>query len=204
MAIGVGRAKRTQFNWVITGAAALVSVALNLLLVPDYGMIGSAIAAVDGLHGDVPRDDLVRAAGLPDARTSGAACSPPQASAVALTLAGKLLDVPLAVAIALVAAYPLALLCSASSSRRSGSGCEQSCHVHDRDPGEEAADRVAGAEPGRVAARDVTGDLGDDLEGGAGSRAEEERSEDVVRGEAAEPRAEDRRRTGDQRQRHQP
>src|ERR671910_2573817 len=45
MAIGVGRAKRTQFNWVITGAAALVSVALNLALVPDHGMIGSAIAA---------------------------------------------------------------------------------------------------------------------------------------------------------------
>ena len=30
MAIGVGRAKRTQFNWVIAGGAALVSVALNL------------------------------------------------------------------------------------------------------------------------------------------------------------------------------
>ncbi len=45
MAIGVGRAKKTQFNWVITGAAALVSVALNLALVPDYGMMGSAVAA---------------------------------------------------------------------------------------------------------------------------------------------------------------
>ena len=37
MAIGVGRTKRTQFNWVITGGAALVSVALNLLLVPGAG-----------------------------------------------------------------------------------------------------------------------------------------------------------------------
>ena len=45
MAIGVGRAKRTQFNWVITGGAALISIGLNLLLVPDHGMIGSAVAA---------------------------------------------------------------------------------------------------------------------------------------------------------------
>ena len=44
MAIGVGRAKRTQFNWVIAGVGALVSVALNLLLVPEHGMIGSAVA----------------------------------------------------------------------------------------------------------------------------------------------------------------
>ena len=46
MAIGVGRAKRTQFNWLITGAAAAVNVALNLLLIPRYGMIGAALATV--------------------------------------------------------------------------------------------------------------------------------------------------------------
>ena len=61
------------------------------------------------LHRDVPRHDLVCAARLPDAvpvaprRTAAAA-------AVALTVAGKLLDVPLALAIVLVAAYPVALL----------------------------------------------------------------------------------------------
>src|SRR5215210_443853 len=46
MAIGVGRAKRTQFNWVITGLAALVNVALNLILIPPYGIMGAAVATV--------------------------------------------------------------------------------------------------------------------------------------------------------------
>ncbi len=46
IAIGVGRARRTQFNWVITGVAALVNVALNLILIPPYGMMGAAIATV--------------------------------------------------------------------------------------------------------------------------------------------------------------
>jgi O-antigen/teichoic acid export membrane protein len=46
MAIGVGRAKRTQFNWVITGVAAVVNVALNLVLIPRYGMMGAAVATV--------------------------------------------------------------------------------------------------------------------------------------------------------------
>jgi O-antigen/teichoic acid export membrane protein len=44
LAIGVGRARRTQFNWVVTGAAALVNVALNLALIPPYGMMGAAIS----------------------------------------------------------------------------------------------------------------------------------------------------------------
>ena len=42
MAIGVGRAKHTQFNWVVTGLAAALNVGLNLALVPAYGMIGAA------------------------------------------------------------------------------------------------------------------------------------------------------------------
>ncbi len=46
IAIGVGRAKRTQFNWVVTGAAAAVNVALNLLLIPPYGMMGAAVATI--------------------------------------------------------------------------------------------------------------------------------------------------------------
>src|SRR5215210_5493784 len=46
MAIGVGRAKRTQFNWVITGFAAVVNVALNLILIPPYGIMGAAVATV--------------------------------------------------------------------------------------------------------------------------------------------------------------
>ena len=46
VSIGIGRLKRTQFNWAITGAAAALSVALNLLLIPQYGIRGAAAASV--------------------------------------------------------------------------------------------------------------------------------------------------------------
>jgi O-antigen/teichoic acid export membrane protein len=46
VSIGIGRLKRTQFNWVITGSAAAVDVALNLLLIPPYGIRGAAAAAL--------------------------------------------------------------------------------------------------------------------------------------------------------------
>ena len=46
VAIGVGRVRRTQFNWVVTGIAALVNIALNVVLIPPYGMMGAAIATV--------------------------------------------------------------------------------------------------------------------------------------------------------------
>ncbi|MDX6397896.1 MAG: hypothetical protein QOJ43_1304 [Gaiellaceae bacterium] len=109
MAIGVGRAKRTQFNWVIAGAAALVSIALNLALVPEYGMIGSATAAVAAYSVMFLAMTWYAQRVFPTPyqwrRVATAA-----GAAVALTVAGKLLDVPLAIAIALVAAYPLALL----------------------------------------------------------------------------------------------
>ena len=109
MAIGVGRTKRTQFNWVITGAAALISISLNLLLVPDYGMMGSAIAAAVAFTamflGMTWYAQRVFPTPYQWRRVVTAA-----AAAVALTVAGKLLDVPLAAAIALIAAYPLALL----------------------------------------------------------------------------------------------
>jgi O-antigen/teichoic acid export membrane protein len=109
MAIGVGRAKRTQFNWVIAGGAALVSAALNLALVPAYGMIGSAIAAVAAYSamflGMTWYAQRVFPTPYQWRRVATAA-----GAALALTLVGKLLDLPLAAAIGLVAAYPLSLL----------------------------------------------------------------------------------------------
>jgi O-antigen/teichoic acid export membrane protein len=44
--IGTGRARRTQVNWVVTGAAAVLNVALNLALIPAYGRIGAAVATL--------------------------------------------------------------------------------------------------------------------------------------------------------------
>ncbi len=46
LAIGIGRARRTQFNWIVTGAAAILNIALNLVLIPPYGMMGAAISTV--------------------------------------------------------------------------------------------------------------------------------------------------------------
>jgi O-antigen/teichoic acid export membrane protein len=108
MAIGVGRARRTQMNWAITGLAALVNVALNLLLIPEYGMMGAAAATV------------VAYAVMFVAMTWYAQRVFPTpyqwrrvvtavAAAVALLLVGKAVG-GLAVALALSLAYPLVLL----------------------------------------------------------------------------------------------
>ena len=128
IAIGVGRAKRTKFNWVITGAAALLSVVLNLLLVPRYELIGSGIAAASAYTamflGMCWYAQRVYPTPYQWRRVATAA-----GTAVTLTVLGKLLDVPLAVALALVASYPLVLLAlgfslpaerAAILSRRSG------------------------------------------------------------------------------------
>jgi O-antigen/teichoic acid export membrane protein len=44
LAIGIGRARRTQFNWIVSGAAAALNVGLNFVLIPRYGMMGAAVS----------------------------------------------------------------------------------------------------------------------------------------------------------------
>ena len=109
MAIGVGRAKRTQFNWVITGSAALISVALNLLLVPRYELIGSGIAAA-GAYSAMFLGMCWYAQRVYPTPYQWRRVATAAGAAVGLTVLGKLLDVPLGVALALVAVYPLALM----------------------------------------------------------------------------------------------
>jgi O-antigen/teichoic acid export membrane protein len=46
LAIGSGRARRTQLNWIVTGVGAAVNVGLIVLLVPRWGMVGAAIATL--------------------------------------------------------------------------------------------------------------------------------------------------------------
>src|SRR5581483_6167618 len=46
LAIGSGRARRTQLNWVVTGVGAAVNVGLNFWLIPAYGMVGAAISTL--------------------------------------------------------------------------------------------------------------------------------------------------------------
>ena len=67
MVIGVGQARRTQFNWVVTGAAAIVNVALNLILIPQVRDDGRHGGDDRGVRDDVRRDDVVGAADLPGA-----------------------------------------------------------------------------------------------------------------------------------------
>lgn len=109
VSIGVGRARRTGMNWAVTGAAAVVNVALNLILVPPYGMRGSAAATVASFAVlfvlMVWRAQQVFPVDYQWRRVVTAL-----GAAVALTVGGKLLDVPLAGAIALALAYPLVLL----------------------------------------------------------------------------------------------
>jgi O-antigen/teichoic acid export membrane protein len=46
LAIGIGRTRQTQFNWVVTGTAAAVNIALNFALIPPYGMMGAAVSTL--------------------------------------------------------------------------------------------------------------------------------------------------------------
>jgi O-antigen/teichoic acid export membrane protein len=108
VSIALGREKRTQFNWIATGAGAAVSVVLNLLLIPPYGIVGAGIANLCAFTVMF----LVitwwsqRVFWVPyQWRRVGMVVG----AAVGLTVLGKALDVPLAAAIALVAVYPLVL-----------------------------------------------------------------------------------------------
>jgi O-antigen/teichoic acid export membrane protein len=108
LAIGSGRARRTQLNWVVTGTGAAVNIGLNFWLVPAYGMVGAAIAtaisyvvlfvgmalyaqSVYPVHYQWRR--VVTCVG----------------AAVALTVAARVPDLPLAPSLVIVAAYPLGL-----------------------------------------------------------------------------------------------
>jgi len=46
LAIGSGRARRTQLNWVVTGVGAAANIALNFWLIPTWGFVGAAISTL--------------------------------------------------------------------------------------------------------------------------------------------------------------
>ena len=109
LAIGVGRARRTQFNWVVTGAAAAVNVALNLILIPRYGMMGAAVATIAAyatmFAGMAWWAQRIYPVPYQWRRVLTAA-----GAGIALVVAGKLVGGGLAVALALGLAYPIVLL----------------------------------------------------------------------------------------------
>jgi O-antigen/teichoic acid export membrane protein len=107
LAIGIGRTRQTQFNWLVSGFAAVVNVVLNVILIPPYGMIGAAIATLAAyvalFLGMWLRSRRVYAVPYQWRRILTLA-----AVAVALTVLGRELG-SLPVAIALTLVYPLVL-----------------------------------------------------------------------------------------------
>ncbi len=109
LAIGIGRARRTQFNWIITGVAAAINVALNLVLIPPYGMMGAAIATVAAYVALFVGMTLnaQRVWPVPYQWRRVATLT---AVAVGLLVLGKALHASLPLALVLCAVYPVALL----------------------------------------------------------------------------------------------
>ncbi len=109
VAIGVGRARRTQFNWVITGIAAALNVTLNLALIPRYGMMGAAAATV-AAYGLMFVAMSWWAGHVYPVPYQWRRVATALGAGVGLAAVGELLDVPLGGAIALTLAYPVVLL----------------------------------------------------------------------------------------------
>ena len=107
--IGVGRARQTRFNWVVTGAGALVNVVLCLLLIPPFGMFGAAAASI-AAFAVMFAGMTWRAQHLFPVPYQWRRVATIGTVAVGLTVLADVLDPPLAGAIALVLAFPLLLL----------------------------------------------------------------------------------------------
>ena len=108
LAIGSGRARKTQLNWVVTGVGAAVNVAFCIWLIPRYGMVGAAVATavayVTLFLGMTLYAQRVYPVSYQWRRVVIAV-----GVGVALTIAARVPDLPLAPSILLVAVYPLAL-----------------------------------------------------------------------------------------------
>jgi O-antigen/teichoic acid export membrane protein len=109
LAVGVGRARRTQFNWVVTGAAALVNVALNLALIPPYGMMGAAISTA-AAYVAIFIGMTLNAQRVWPVPYQWRRVLTLSLVAVGLLVLGKALNVSLPLAIALCLVYPVVLL----------------------------------------------------------------------------------------------
>jgi O-antigen/teichoic acid export membrane protein len=107
VAIGIGRLRRTQFNWVVTGSAALVSVVLNLLLIPEYGIRGAAAASLTAFTVMFVAMAVYSQHLYPVPYQWRRVCTV-ILTAAALTVVGRLVD-RLEVSIVLILAYPLVL-----------------------------------------------------------------------------------------------
>jgi O-antigen/teichoic acid export membrane protein len=109
VAIGIGRARFTQFNWVVTGVAAVINFGLCFALVPPWGMIGAAIATVVSMAAmfGLMAIHAQRVYPVPyQWRRIGIVAG----SAAAIAAAARGFHVPLAPSLVLAVGYPLILL----------------------------------------------------------------------------------------------
>jgi O-antigen/teichoic acid export membrane protein len=108
IAIGLGRTRRTQFNWVVTGVAAVINVSLNLLLIPEYGMMGAAVATL-AAYATMFLGMIWWAQRIYPVRYQWRRVATTVVVGVGLVALGKLGGGGLPVAVALSVAYPLVL-----------------------------------------------------------------------------------------------
>ncbi len=109
LAIGSGRARRTQLNWVVTGSGASVNVGLNFWLVPRYGMVGASISMLIA-YVVIFLAMTWYAQSVYPVQYQWRRVVTAVAVAVALTVAARAAHLSLAASTVLVVVYPLALL----------------------------------------------------------------------------------------------
>jgi O-antigen/teichoic acid export membrane protein len=108
LAIGSGRARKTQWNWVVTGIGAAVNVGLNFWLIPRYGMVGAAISTA-AAYVVLFVGMTVYAQSVYRVAYQWRRVITCVGAAVGLTVAARATSLPLAPSLLLVIAYPLAL-----------------------------------------------------------------------------------------------
>ena len=108
LAIGSGRARRTQLNWVVTGVGAAANIGLNFWLIPRWGMVGAAISTLAAyvvlFFGMTLYAQRVYPVAYQWRRVATAV-----GAAVALTVAARAAHLSAVPSLLLVCAYPLAL-----------------------------------------------------------------------------------------------
>jgi O-antigen/teichoic acid export membrane protein len=108
LAIGSGRARKTQLNWVVTGVGAAVNVGLNFWLIPRWGMVGASISTAAAYVVLFVGMMLYaqRVYPVPYQWRRIVTCV---GAAVGLSVAARAAHLPLAPSFVLVLAYPVAL-----------------------------------------------------------------------------------------------
>lgn len=109
LAIGSGRARRTQLNWAVTASGAAVNIGLNFWLVPRYGMVGASISMLVG-YVVIFLAMTLYAQHVYPVQYQWRRVVTCVAAAAGLTIAARAAHLPLAASVVLVLVYPAALL----------------------------------------------------------------------------------------------